>query len=121
MPVRKTSVLFFILLVFALCGTAMAEDKFGIQVYPGAKADAGTTKFLVEDLNVQGAAYRTSDPIAKVIEFYKGQKGMKYLGGDSSNAMFRKGTVDVTVQTPWQNMSTGKMMKDTLISIVKQG
>jgi hypothetical protein len=28
--------------------------------------------------------------------------------------------VDVTVQNPWMNMKTGAMMKDTLISIVKQ-
>lgn len=120
MPFKKTSILFFVLIVFALCGTAAGEDKFGIEVYPGAKPEAGTTKFLVQDLKVQGAAYRTGDPVGKVIDFYKGRKGLKYLGGDSSNALFRKGGVDVTIQSPWQNMATGKMMKDTLISIVKQ-
>jgi len=34
--------------------------------------------------------------------------------------MFKKGDdVDVTLQNPWQNMQTGKMEKETLISIVK--
>jgi hypothetical protein len=33
--------------------------------------------------------------------------------------MFRKGNVDVTVQSPWMDTKTGKMEKDTLISIVK--
>jgi len=26
----------------------------------------------------------------------------------------------VTIQSPWMNMSTGAMMKDTLVSIVRQ-
>jgi len=29
--------------------------------------------------------------------------------------------VDVTIQSPWQNMQTGSMEKDTLVSIVKHG
>ncbi|MCL5024782.1 MAG: hypothetical protein M1497_15725 [Nitrospirae bacterium] len=53
-------------------------------------------------------------------EFYKKQSDLKYMGGDEGTPMFRKGTVDVTVQSPWMDTKTGKMMKDALISIVKQ-
>jgi hypothetical protein len=120
MPGRKTAALVFILLAFIVSGTAGAEEKLGIKIYPGAKLDAETTKFLTESLNVKGTAYRTGDPIAKVIAFYKAQPDLKYVGGDTQSAMFKKGgTIDITVQSPWQNMVTGKMMKDTLISIVK--
>ena len=33
--------------------------------------------------------------------------------------MFKKGGVNITVQSPWMNMKTGQHMTDTLISIVK--
>jgi hypothetical protein len=32
---------------------------------------------------------------------------------------FQRGKVDVTLQTPWMDLKTGAMMKDTLITIVK--
>jgi hypothetical protein len=41
------------------------------------------------------------------------------MGGDKENAMFKKGNVDITIQNPWMDMKSGKMMKDTLITIVK--
>ncbi|MCU0577023.1 MAG: hypothetical protein MUD15_09395 [Desulfobacterota bacterium] len=120
MPMKKTMVVFFMICIFALCGSVTAEENLGIKVYPGAKLDAETTKFLKEGLNMKGTAYRTSDPVAKVLVFYKAQPGLKFMGGDAKNAMFRKdGKVDVTIQSPWQNMKTGQMMKDTLISIVQ--
>jgi len=36
-------------------------------------------------------------------------------------ALFKKGKINVTLQSPWMNMKTGAMMKDTLISIVQNG
>ena len=52
-------------------------------------------------------------------EFYKKQPGTTVVHTDATGGMFKKGNVNITVQTPWMNMKTGEHMKDTLISIVK--
>ena len=111
----------FLLAVIFLLGICLvnAEEKLGVKVYDGAKLDSSVTNFL-KQLSPEAAGYRTSDSVAKVVEFYKNQPGLKFMGGDKENALFRKGTVDVTIQSPWMDTQTGKMMKDTLISIVKQ-
>jgi len=99
---------------------AGAEEKFGVKVYGGAKYDAATTKDLSESFSINAACYRTNDSVAKVAEFYKKLPGMKYTGGEKVSAGFSNGVVDVTIQNPWMNMINGKMMTDTLITIVKQ-
>lgn len=98
-----------------------AEEIFGVQIYPGAKLDEETTKFLKDGLKVNGAAYRTSDSVAKVAAFYKTQKILSTVSEEKEGAMFMKGSyeVTVTIQNPWQNMKTGQKMTDTLISIVE--
>jgi hypothetical protein len=98
---------------------ASAESQFGVTVYPGAKADAAVTRDLKEKLQTNGFAYRTKDSVAKVAEFYRKQPPLKEMGGDKDNAAFSSGPVMVTVQNPWMDMSTGKLVNDTLISIVK--
>lgn len=100
--------------------TAGAEEKFGVKVYGGAKYDAATSKNVSETLSINAACYRTNDSVAKVAEFYKKQPGMKYTGGEKVGAGFSNGAVNVTIQNPWMNMINGKMMTDTLITIVKQ-
>lgn len=100
--------------------TAGTEEKFGVKVYGGAKYDTATSKNVSETLSINAACYRTNDSVAKVAEFYKKQPGMKYTGGEKVSAGFSNGVVDVTIQNPWINMMTGKMMTDTLITIVKQ-
>ena len=56
----------------------------------------------------------------KVIEFYKKQSGLKFIGGDQTGVMFKKGPIiDITVQSPWKDPKTGKVMKDTLITFMK--
>jgi len=103
----------------ALAAGQEIKDVFGVPVYPGAKLDEGTTKFLTESLGVTGKAFRTADPLAKVAAFYKAQ-GLTEVSVEKDGAMFKKGdAVDVTLQNPWQNMQTGKMENETLISIVK--
>jgi hypothetical protein len=42
------------------------------------------------------------------------------MGESKEGAMFKKGNIDITIQNPWMDMKSGRMMKDTLISIVKQ-
>lgn len=116
------------LLTFA--ARVSAEEKFGIAVYPGAEFDAATTKVTSTMSSViKGAAcYRTKDPVAKVVEFYKKQPALRNRGVSKSSGMFTKGSseecmengcTDVTIQSPWMDLQTGKMNSDTLISIVK--
>jgi hypothetical protein len=119
---KRTSVAAF---VFMLClSSAAAEEQLGVAVYPGAKFDQDRTKLLKISLSVEGAAYRTNDDIAKVIEFYRKQ-GLLFLkvGSPSKeSARFKKtdNNVDVVVQNPWKDPKTGAAVKDTLIMIYKQ-
>lgn len=116
----KTSVM--VLALFLMMGTGGfvgAEEKFGVSVYPGARHDSGATDFL-QQISPESAAYRTGDTVEKVMEFYKKRPGFTLLDSTKEGGMFRKGNVDVTVQNPWMDTKTGKLIKDTLISIVKR-
>jgi len=118
---KKSVFILLSAMIFSIVALTSAEEIFGIQVYPGAKPDAETTKFLKEGLKVDGAAYRTPDSVEKVAAFYRTQKVLKSVSEDKEGAMFMKGSyeITVTIQNPWQDMKTGKQMTDTLISIVK--
>lgn len=116
----KTCLLALWICMTILVGVGNAEEKFGVIVYTGAKYDSGASDFL-KQLSPQSAAYRTGDSVNKVIDFYKKQPGFNLVGDPTKEgAMFRKGKVDITIQNPWMDTKTGKMMKDTLISIVAQ-
>ena len=112
-------------LVFMLClSSAAAEEQLGVAVYPGAKFDQARTKLLKASLSVEGAAYRTNDDIAKVIEFYR-KRGLLFLkvGRPSKeSARFKKTDTDVevVVQNPWRDPKTGAAVTDTLILIFKK-
>jgi hypothetical protein len=119
MKKAKRLAILIIGLMAVLAAAQEIQDVFGVPVYPGAKLDETTTKFLTEDMKMEAKAFRTTDPVAKVAAFYKAQGLTEIMVGDEG-AMYKKGdTVDVTIQTPWQNMRTGVLEKDTLISIVK--
>lgn len=110
-----------VLVVVAAAGTVLAEKQFGVAVYPNAAADAGATQFLKEGLGVEGMAFRTSDSVAAVVEFYRAQDGIREVIVSEESAMFKKGDdVDIAVQSPWMDMQTGALMQDCLISIVKR-
>ena len=111
---------FVAVLFFAGLITAGAEEKFDVKIYDGAKHDVSTSKTVSESMSINAACYRTNDSVAKVVEFYKKQPGMQYMGGDKESAMFKKGDIDITIQNPWMDMKNGKMIKDTLITIVKK-
>ena len=98
---------------------AGAESQFGVEVYPGAKHDAEVEK-QVKSMNLNAKTYRTTDSVAKVTEFYNGQKLQPGPGQNKAGAMFTGKGVMVTIQNPWADMKTGKVTNDTLISIVKQ-
>jgi len=79
---------------------------------------------LRQNPSMHGAAYRTSDDIAKVTAFYR-EQGLLFLkiGSPSKeSARFKKvdSNVDVVVQQPWKDAQTGAAMTDTLILIIKE-
>lgn len=114
---KKAVLIASLSLSLALC--AYAEQKHGVEVYPGAKADPAVAK-MVADMGIKDAGtYRTADAVAKVAEFYRKQN-LKQDNLDAQGAMFSGKGIQLTVQNPWLDMKTGKMMNDTLISIVKQ-
>ena len=110
----------FVLTVF-VAGLTMAgaEEKHGVQVYPGAKYDAETTQAVNTAMKLDGTCYRTDATVAQVNEFYKKQPGTTELHTSAKGGLFQKGNVKITVQSPWLNLKTGQHMTDTLISIVK--
>ncbi len=117
---KRAGLLMLMFVVVILSGTVVAgPDNFGIPVYPGATYDETTSKAVKQMMNSEAACYRTNDGVQKVAAFYKRQEGLKSFVADEKNAMFKKGKIDITVQTPWMDMKTGKMNSDTLISIVK--
>lgn len=137
--VQRCAAMALVALAALPSGPAAAQAAgSGIALYPGAKPDAATTEFLRGQMGVEGSAYRTSDSLQKVAAFYQQQPGMKPMGDaakDSAafvagckeefNAVLKKKmstgcTHHVTVQNPWMDMKTGKMVADTLVSIVKQ-
>ena len=62
----------FVLAVFVAGLTiAGAEEKHGVQVYPGAKYDAETSQAVNAAMKVDGACYRTAATPVQVNEFYK--------------------------------------------------
>jgi hypothetical protein len=100
-------------------GLAGAQDAFGVKVYTGAKPDEETTQFLKNSMHVDAFCYRTTDDVSKVVQFYKIQPGLTLIDESKEGGMFKAGDIDITIQSPWMDMKTGKMNKDTLISIVK--
>lgn len=102
-------------------GHAAAVQQFGVEVYPGAKASPEVNAFLKEQLKVDGHAYVTGDSVQKVTAFYQKQPGLKVMpGADAKSSGFTGKGLMVTVQNPWMDMKSGKMVNSTLVSIVKQ-
>ena len=119
---RKLWLAFSVVLV--LCAAAaLAEEHFGIKVYPGALYDAANSNKLKERMGVEGVAvacFTTNDSAAKVVTFYKTQPGLKLMGkATDEGAKFTKNNTDVTIFSAWVNMTTGQFMRNTLISIVQ--
>lgn len=116
---KKTLGLVVAISLLCICA-ASADESFGVPVYPGAKFDAAATKILKEKIHINGFCYRTEDSVQKVAEFYKNQ-GLELSGEiTKEGALYQTKTgVNVSIQNPWMDMSTGTMMKDTLVSIVK--
>ena len=119
------SIVWIVTFCLAALAFAQGQEKFGVKIYPGAQLDTATTDGVKKMLQQDAACYRTTDSVAKVNAFYKQQPNLKLMGDTPEGGMFSKETgadmeVMVTVQSPWMDMATGKMNKDTLISFVKE-
>lgn len=102
-------------------GGVGAAQQFGVEVYPGAKAAPEVSKMLKESLQVEAGTFTTGDPVAKVAAFYQKQPGLKAApGADKDSAMFTAKGRTITVRNPWMDMKTGKLNRDTLVTIAKQ-
>ena len=108
-----------LLLVAACIGIAAAEEKYGVAVYTGATYEAETSQWVAQQMKVEASCYRTNATVAQVNEFYKKQPGVTVARAASDGGMFTKGTIHVTVQSPWIDIKNQRESKDTLISIVK--
>ena len=87
----------------------------------GAKPEPATNQFLKEGLKMEGGAYVTGDSVEKVTSFYLKQPGLKQMpGADAKQSGFTGKGVHVTIQNPWLEVKSSKMMNNTLVSIVKQ-
>jgi len=119
----RTKLALVVTLLALSVAASRAEEKFGVKVYEGAKLDKETSAAVSQAFSVEAFCYRTSDSLEKVVAFYKNQPGLKIIGegqeGAKEGAMFKKGNVDVTLQNPWMDMKTGQLVKETLITIVK--
>lgn len=114
----KKIILVGCLLFISASRVTSAEEVMGVEVYPGAKHDAAISEFL-KQMSSKSAAFRTSDGPEKVANFYRAKPSLKLVGQvTKEGAMFKKADVDVTIQSPYMDPNTGKMMKDTLISIL---
>ena len=98
-------------------GAAFAESQYGVEVYPGAKADEQVAKQVKDRLKVTAKTYRTSDAVSKVADFYRKQN-LTEAHASKKGATFTGKGATVTIQSPWLDMDSGKMNNDTLVSIV---
>lgn len=112
----------------------VAENRPEVPVYPGAKSEPSVNKMMKQSMKLDAACYRTNDGVQKVSEFYKKQKGLDFSGAEKEVAGFKRCKKqyneylkkemsvgcdrDITVQNPWQDMESGKLIHDTLICIV---
>jgi hypothetical protein len=133
--------------MIAVSGLAAAGDDFGIPSYPGAKSDAETQEvcaapemgIIKEREETSGLTktkhcYRTNDSLAKVVEFYRRQKGL--TGGvvvddpaakSASFCLSQTGACNevsvgtsVGISAPWFVPNKMKMNNDLLIVITNR-
>ena len=102
--------------LLAMITGAHAASHLGIEVYPGAKEDAAVAKQVKQKLKIDAHTYRTADDVAKVTDFYRKQN-LTQKTSTKKGASFSGTSATVTVQSPWLDLESGQLNKDTLISI----
>jgi hypothetical protein len=93
-------------------GSVSASD-LGVDIYPGATQQQGAVKVSTPNRTAITAAYTTSDPLDKVVDFYKGKLGpsASVFQSDKSAVLSetsddKKSSVMVTIGTEGNNGQT---------------
>ncbi|MDD5542248.1 MAG: zinc ribbon domain-containing protein [Acidobacteriia bacterium] len=87
----------------------ITEEKLGVAIYPGAKADegAGSVTFSGEGGKggmIGGAAFTTSDSVDQVVSFYKGRLGSKATVLETTAEGKHSVVLNVTTQDSWKTI-----------------
>ena len=122
----KTSVVVLFIGVAASAAETPADRVAGILLYPGASSAGvdGTEKMLKDSGYGTAVCRRTRDTLAKVVAFYRKQSGLQLVGepgDDSATFMGSAAGTSVNVNSPWMDVKTFQMQKDTQICIVSRG
>ncbi len=88
----------------------ITEEKLGVPIYPGAKADegAGTLTFSGNDQKggtFGGASFTTSDSMDKVVDFYKGRLGGKVTTVESTSSGKHTVVLTVATENAWKTIT----------------
>lgn len=89
----------------------ISEEKLGVPIYPGAKADegAGSISFTGTDEKGSGtfggAAFTTTDSVDKVVEFYKSKLGSKVTVLDSTSEGKHSVILNVATEKSWKTIT----------------
>jgi hypothetical protein len=118
-------------------GSAFKPEDFKVPMYPGAQPATEITKLGKGSMATDEMYlyYRSDDHHLIVAEFYEKQPGFKVVHADKETAYLKRCReeynrftnstirtdcdVDITTQRPWMDVSTGKLMKSTLITIMR--
>jgi hypothetical protein len=88
----------------------ISEEKLGVPIYPGAKAEEGSGSFSIQGEGEKGgtfggASFATADSVDKVVEFYKGRLGNKVSAFDSTSEGKRTVVLNVSTQNSWKTIT----------------
>ena len=82
-------------LAFGLASGARAEQKLGVEVYPGAQLLAARSADVSAKLGAEASCYRTADAPGAVRAFYGPSAGF----APGQGGVLRRAGVDVVIQT----------------------
>ncbi len=120
--------------VWANDGVPFNPEGVGVSVYPGSVYDAETTAFLRENMGLRAGAYQSGDNARNILSFFE-KAGLKQIHADENGGVLKRCQeeynpylkktmstgecdVEITIQSPWRDMTTGELRQNTLISIV---
>lgn len=89
----------------------ITEEKLGVPIYPGAKADegAGSISFTGSDEKGSGtfggASFTTTDSVDKVVDFYKSKLGSKVTVLDTTSEDKHSVVLSVGSEKSWKTIT----------------
>lgn len=88
----------------------ISEEKLGVPIYPGAKAEEGSGSFSITGEGEKGgtfggASFTTTDSVDKVAEFYKSRLGNRVSAFDSTSEGKHTVVLHVSAQNVWKTIT----------------